>query len=55
MKEWLEAEGDPEREKVIYNTRFGESYERKGNFESEDIFIKRREDYGAELRKAFCC
>lgn len=49
MKEWLEAEGDPEREKVIYNTRFGESYERKGNFESEDIFIKRREDYGAEL------
>lgn len=49
MKEWLEAEGDPEREKVVYNTRFGESYERKGNFESEDTFLKRREDYGAEL------
>ncbi|MGM9529300.1 MAG: phage terminase large subunit family protein [Phascolarctobacterium sp.] len=49
MKEWLEAEGDPEREKVVYNTRFGESYERKGNFESEDVFLKRREDYGAEL------
>ncbi len=49
MKEWLEAEGDPEREKVVYNTRFGESYERKGNFESEDIFLQRRENYGAEL------
>lgn len=49
MKEWLEAEGDPEREKVIYNTRFGESYERKGSFESEDVFLQRREDYGAEL------
>lgn len=49
MKEWLEAEGDPEREKVVYNTRFGESYERKGSFESEDVFLRRREDYGAEL------
>lgn len=49
MKEWLEAEGDPEREKVVYNTRFGESYERKGSFESEDVFLQRREDYGAEL------
>ena len=49
MTEWLEAEGDPEREKVIYNTRFGESYERKGHFESEDRFLERREDYGAEL------
>lgn len=49
MREWLEAEGDPEREKVIYNTRFGESYERKGSFESEVKFLDRREKYGADL------
>ncbi len=49
MAEWLKASGDPEREKVVYNTRFGESYEQKGAFESEDIFLKRREQYKAEL------
>lgn len=49
MQEWLEAKGDSEREKVIYNTRFGESYEPKGNFENEQQFLKRRENYGAEL------
>lgn len=49
MQEWLEAKGDPEREKVVYNTRFGESYERKGNFDGPEIFLERREDYGAEL------
>ena len=49
MKEWLEARGDPEREKVVMNTRFGESYEQIGAFENEQIFLKRREVYGAEL------
>lgn len=49
MEEWLKAKGDPEREKVVYNTRFGESYEQVGAFENGDIFLKRREDYEAEL------
>lgn len=49
MQEWLEAQGDPEREKVVMNTRFGEAYERKGNFENHDQFMRRREDYKAEL------
>ncbi|WP_337366164.1 terminase gpA endonuclease subunit [Phascolarctobacterium sp.] len=49
MQEWLEAQGDPEREKVVVNTRFGEAYERKGNFESHEQFMRRRENYGAEL------
>lgn len=49
MQEWLEAEGDPEREKVVVNTRFGEPYERKGAFDSTDQFLKRREPYAAEL------
>lgn len=49
MQEWLEAEGDPEREKVVVNTRFGEPYERKGAFDSTDAFLQRREPYNAEL------
>lgn len=49
MREWLEAKGDPEREKVITNTVFGESYKQKGAFEDEQIFLRRRESYGAEL------
>lgn len=49
MREWLEAKGDPEREKVIMNTVFGESYKQKGAFEDEQIFLRCRESYGAEL------
>lgn len=49
MREWLEAKGDPEREKVIQNTRFGESYSTPKAFENEEIFLRRRETYGAEL------
>ncbi|WP_314017536.1 terminase gpA endonuclease subunit [Dialister invisus] len=49
MRKWLEAKGDPEREKVIMNTVFGESYKQKGAFEDERIFLRRRESYGAEL------
>lgn len=49
MREWLEAKGDPEREKVIMNTVFGESYKQKRAFEDEQIFLRRRESYGAEL------
>lgn len=49
MQEWLEAQGDPEREKVVINTRFGEVYETKGAFDSIDAFLERRENYEAEL------
>lgn len=49
MREWLEAKGDPEREKVIMNTVFGASYKQKGAFEDEQIFLRRRESYRAEL------
>ena len=49
IKEWLEAKGDPEREKVVMNTRFGETYRQIGKFEDENIFLKRKEMYEAEL------
>lgn len=49
IREYLEAKGDPEREKVVFNTRFGEAYEQKGSFEDEAIFLNRREPYPAAL------
>ena len=49
MREWLEAKGDPAREKVIVNTRFGETYREPGVFDDETVFLRRRERYGAEL------
>ena len=49
MKEWYEAKGDPTREKVVMNTRFGESYAQPGAFTDETEFLRRREAYGAVL------
>lgn len=49
LKEWYEAKGDPEREKVVMNTRFGESYSQPGAFDDESTFLRRCEPYGAEL------
>lgn len=49
MQEWLEAKGDPKREQVVVNTRFGETYRQVGAFEDEQVFLRRREVYEAEL------
>lgn len=49
MREWLEAKGDPTREQVVVNTRFGEPYRQRGAFEDEMQFVRRREQYGADL------
>jgi phage terminase large subunit GpA-like protein len=49
IREYLEAKGDPEQEKVIFNTRFGETYERTGQFDDEKVFLNRREEYPAAL------
>lgn len=49
MREWLEARGSAIREQVVYNTRFGLSYQVRGEFEDENAFLERREDYPAEL------
>lgn len=49
MQEWSDAKGDPEREKVVVNTRFGEPYEREVNTTAVDTLLARREDYDAEL------
>lgn len=47
MREWYEAKGDPYRESVVYNTRFGLSYEIPA--EVEEPLADKREDYGAQI------
>ena len=49
MKEWLDAKGDPAQEQVVMNTRFGEPYRQPGEFADEQIFLRRREMYPADL------
>lgn len=49
MREWLEARGNAVREQVVYNTRFGLSYQLRGEYDDENVFLNRREDYAAEL------
>ena len=49
MQEWIDAKGDPEREKVVVNTRFGEPYEQSINTTEIDTLLQRREKYPAEL------
>lgn len=49
MGEWLEARGNAEREQVVYNTLFGLSYQLRGEYDDENVFLERREDYAGEL------
>ena len=52
MREWSEARGKPDLEKVVFNTRFGLSYERRSDvFEDEDEeeWLKQREQYDNEV------
>ena len=49
MREWHEALGDPTREQVVVNTRFGEPYRERAAFDDGNLFLRRREQYGAEL------
>lgn len=49
MTEWLEARGDANRERVVFNTRFGEPYSLNDNTIDALPLMKRREQYGAVL------
>lgn len=50
IQEFLEAQGDTNLLKPVYNTHFGELWEERGDIEDEDSVIGRREPYGdAEL------
>lgn len=47
--EYLYARGSTEKMQVVYNTRFGELWEDRGDIEDEDSLMDRREEYTAEL------
>lgn len=46
---YLYAVGSTSRLQVVYNTRFGELWENRGDLEDEDSLMTRREEYPAEL------
>ena len=43
---FLTATGNSQKLQVVYNTCFGELWEDRGNLETEDSLLSRREDYG---------
>lgn len=47
--QWLQAEGDTAKMQVVYNTKFGKLWENRGDMQSEEGIMARREDYEAEL------
>ena len=46
---FLQAKNNPLKLQVFYNTVLGELWEDRGEIETEDEYLKRREDYEAEL------
>ncbi len=46
IQQFLEAKGDMQRLKVVYNTKFGKLWEDRGDIMGEDALLSRREDYG---------
>ncbi|HIS32251.1 MAG TPA: phage terminase large subunit family protein [Candidatus Limivivens intestinipullorum] len=44
--EFLQARDDPQKLKVVYNTKLGELWEDRGDTVDEDTMLARREDYG---------
>ncbi len=46
---YLEALGNSEKLQVVYNTKFGELWEDRGDLEDEETIMGRRETYDAEL------
>lgn len=53
--EFLETDNDPIKLKAVFNTRFGELWEDRGDLESEDEMLARREEYKAELPDGVLC
>jgi phage terminase large subunit GpA-like protein len=54
---FLEASGngDPAKLQTVFNTLLGELWEDRGDLQSEDDMLARREDYGADLPDGVLC
>lgn len=53
--QYLDADGDPDKLKTVYNTKFGKLWEHRTGSVDEDALLKRREEYEAELPKGVLC
>lgn len=49
VEEYLSALGSSKKLQVVFNTRFGELWEDRGDLEDEDAYLGRREEYPADL------
>ncbi len=47
--QFLQAGADSAKLQVVYNTQFGKLWENRGDMDSEEDMLARREEYGAEL------
>lgn len=52
---FLDAQGDSKKLQTVYNTLLGELWEDRGDLESEDEMLSRREEYKAELPDGVLC
>lgn len=52
---FLEADGDPEQLKTVFNTLLGQTWEDRGDLMSDEELINNRESYGAELPDKVLC
>lgn len=52
---FLEADGDPEKLKTVFNTLLGELWEDRGEMLTEEQMLKNREYYKAELPDGVLC
>lgn len=55
ITKFLQARGDSKKMQVVYNTRFGQLWEDRGDMEDEESVIARREEYDAELPEGVLC
>ena len=53
--QFLEADGDPSKLQTVFNTKFGQLWEDRGDLVTDDEIYSRREDYGAELPDGVLC
>ena len=49
IKEFLNAKDNPEKLQAVFNTKFGELWEDRGDVVDEDDMLSRRESYDADL------
>lgn len=52
---YLEAEGDPQKLKTVYNTLLGKLWDEQTEIMDEDTLLARREQYTAELPEGVLC